>query len=64
MLSDEFRNERAKTVRALAEKVIDPFIKNRLLNLAERYDVTRPPARAGTTPIDLQFASLGNGPER
>jgi hypothetical protein len=36
MLSDDFRNERAKTARALAEKVIDPSIKKRLLNLAER----------------------------
>ena len=64
MLTEEFKRQRGKAVRDLAEKAIDPFIKNRLLDLAERYDVNRPPARAATTPIDLQFTSQGNGPER
>ncbi|WMT78228.1 hypothetical protein [Bradyrhizobium sp. Ash2021] len=64
MLTDEFKKQRARVVRDLADQAIDPFIKNRLLNLAARYDVNPPPARAATTPIDLQFASQGNGPER
>jgi hypothetical protein len=64
MLDEEFKMQRARAVRDLAEKAIDPFIKNRLLSLAERYDANRPSARAATTPIDLQFASRGNGPER
>ena len=63
-MDEEFKKQRARAVRDLAEKAIDPFIKNRLLSLAERYDANRPPARAATTPIDLQFVSKGNGPER
>jgi hypothetical protein len=63
MLSDEFRNERAKTVRALAEKVIDPFIKKRLLDLAAGYE-DGPKPRTPLTTVDLQFASRGTGPER
>jgi hypothetical protein len=34
---EEFIEERAKLVRSLAEKA-DPFIKNRLIKLAERYE--------------------------
>ena len=64
MLDEQFRMQRARMVRDLAEKAIDPFIKNRLLSLAERYDVSRRPARTATTPIDLQYASHGTGPER
>ncbi len=63
MLSDEFRNERAKTVRALAEKVIDPFVKRRLQDLASRYE-DGPQPRTTLTTIDLQFQSRGTGPER
>ena len=62
MLTDEFKQQRARVLRDLAEKAIDPFIKNRLLSLAERYDVNHPPTRAATTPLDLQFASPGMGP--
>ena len=36
-VNDEFREQHAKTVRALAEKA-DPFTKKRLLELANRYD--------------------------
>jgi len=64
MLDEEFKKQRATVVRDLAAKAIDPFIKTRLLNLAERYGAERTPARAATTPIDLQFAGRGNGPER
>jgi hypothetical protein len=36
-MDDEFCRERARTVRALAEKA-DPFIKQRLLKLARHYE--------------------------
>jgi hypothetical protein len=35
-MTDEFRKERAMTVRAMAEKA-DPFTKKRLLALAAKY---------------------------
>jgi hypothetical protein len=38
-MKDEFRLQRAKTVRAIAEKA-DPFTKKRLLDLANRYEET------------------------
>ena len=63
MLDDAFKKQRARTVRELAEKANDPFIKGRLMNLAKRYDdghTTPVPA----TPLDLQFESRGTGPER
>ncbi|MCP1845403.1 hypothetical protein ACVIHI_001677 [Bradyrhizobium sp. USDA 4524] len=36
-MDDEFCKERARTVRALAEQA-DPFIKKRLLQLADHYE--------------------------
>ena len=62
MLSDEFKKDRARLVRDLADKVIDPFIKQRLQKLAGKYEADERPHR--TTPLDLQFVSQGNGPER
>jgi hypothetical protein len=64
MLDEEFREQRARTVRTLAEKAGDPFIKGRLLDLAARYedDGLKPPTPL--TPTDLKFASRGTGPER
>ena len=64
MLDEEFRKQRAKTVRYLADKAADPFIKGRLLDLVARYedDGIKPPTTL--TPIDLEFASCGTGPER
>jgi hypothetical protein len=42
-MTDEFRRERAMTVRAIAEKA-DPFTKKRLLALAAKYALAqRPP---------------------
>ena len=42
-MNDEFREQRAITVRAMAERA-DPFTKKRLLDLADRYDrKPRPP---------------------
>jgi hypothetical protein len=44
-VNEEFRKQRAKTVRAMAEKA-DPFTKQRLLELAARYDrMPRPPTQ-------------------
>jgi hypothetical protein len=64
MLDHEFKKQHALTVRALANKAIDPFIKKRLQDLAERYegDRLRPPTPL--TPLDLKFASRGTGSER
>ena len=64
MLDEQFKRQRARTVRELAEKANDPFIKRRLLDLVSRYenDVRRNPTTL--TPIDLEFASRGTGSER
>ena len=63
MLDEEFKKQRARTVRDLADKAADPFIKGRLLDLAARYeDDGRPPTTL--TPNDLEFPSRGTGPER
>ena len=37
MLDEEFKKQRARTVRDLAAKATDPFIKGRLLDLAARH---------------------------
>ena len=57
MLESEFKRQRAKLVRELADQTTDPFIRKRLLTLALRYDdgvPTRPPS----TLADLEFKSL------
>ena len=63
MLDEEFKKQRARTVRDLAEKATDPFIKKRLQGLAARYE-DGPKPLTTLTPIDLQFESRGTGPER
>jgi hypothetical protein len=63
-LDEQFKRERARTVRDLAEKANDPFIKGRLLDLASRYEDDGPKTSTPLTPVDLQFASRGTGPER
>jgi hypothetical protein len=63
MLNEEFKKQRARTVRDLAEKAADPFIKKRLEDLAARYEDDFKPATA-LTPIDLEFTSRGTGSER
>ena len=52
MLDEQFRKQRAKLVRDLADKA-DPFVKQRLLGLAERYEGVegRP-----QTPADMQLS--------
>jgi hypothetical protein len=64
MLDQEFKKQRAQTVRELAEKASDPFIKGRLLDLVARYEDDGPKTPRPLTPVDLQFASRGTGPER
>ena len=53
---------RALTVRDLAEKAADPFIKRRLLDLVARYEDDD--FKTASKPIDLQFESRGTGPEK
>lgn len=53
MLDNEFMKERVRTVRDLAKKANDPFIKGRLLDLATRYEDARPMASKGLTTPDL-----------
>lgn len=62
MLEAEFKRQRAKVVRELAESTTDPFIKRRLLALLSRYDdgvVTR----TSPPPADLEFKSRIPGSE-
>ena len=47
-----------------AENANDPFIKERLLNLAPRYEGDRPMTSKRVTTLDLQFKSKGTGTER
>nr|WP_249164056.1 hypothetical protein [Bradyrhizobium jicamae] len=55
-MGEDFRKQRASLVRDLAARA-DPFIKRRLLDLAERYEGAehRP---TPVTPNDLQIASI------
>jgi hypothetical protein len=64
MLNKEFKQQRARTVRELAEKANDPFIKRRLLDLVSRYqdDVRRDPTPL--TPVDLEYLSQRTRSER
>lgn len=64
MLDKEFKVQRARTVRELAEKANDPFIKGRLLDLASRYEDDGRGAPTPLTPVDLQFDRRGTGSER
>jgi hypothetical protein len=64
MLDDAFREQRARTVRQLAEDAVDPFIKGRLLDLAKRYEDSHLKIPVPLTPVDLQFAARSTGSER
>ena len=64
MLDEEFKKQRARTVRDLAEKANDPFIKKRLQDLALRYEDDDPKTPTPLTPLDLQYESRGTGSER
>jgi hypothetical protein len=64
MLDDAFKKQRARTVRELAEKANDPFIKKRLQDLVARYEDDDRKISTPLTPVDLEFASRGTGSER
>jgi hypothetical protein len=52
-MTEEFRKERAMTVRAIAEKA-DPFTKKRLLDLATKYALAqRPPTQIPSISAEL-----------
>ena len=51
MLDKEFKKQRAQTARDLAAISNDPFIRQRLLDLAARYEDDRPSTTV--TPVDL-----------
>lgn len=51
MLDKEFKKQRAQAARDLATISNNLFIKQRLLDLAARYEDNRPPATL--TPVDL-----------
>jgi hypothetical protein len=62
-MDDDFYKERARHVRALADKA-DSFTKQRLLDLADRYDMqTGRPSRASRTierPLPLPGVGAGS----
>jgi hypothetical protein len=62
MLDQEFRKQRARTVRELADKAADPFIKRRLQDLVARYedDDLKPP----TTRMPIELSLVPMEPER
>ena len=64
MLDKEFKEQRARTVRELAEQANDPFIKRRLLDLVSRYENDGRKTSTPLTPVDLQFESRSTGSER
>ena len=52
-MNEEFRKQRAMTVRAMAEKA-DPFTRKRLLELAAKYDrAQRPPTQIPSISAEL-----------
>ena len=64
MLDKEFRKQRARTIRDLADKAVDPFIKGRLQDLAMRYEDDGLKHPTTLTPVDLELESRGTGTER
>jgi hypothetical protein len=64
MLDQEFKKQRARNVRDLADKAADPFIKKRLQDLAARYEDDDLKSSTTQMPIDLLFVSSGTEPER
>ena len=54
-MTEKFRKQQAATLRGMAEKA-DPFIKKRLLDLADRYE--RAPRPRPLTPIQSIPAEL------
>ena len=64
MLDKQFRSDRAKLVRDLADKAV-PEIRSRLLKLAGRYEGEERRSVPLNTPANLQVVGgLGTGSER
>jgi hypothetical protein len=64
MLDHQFRRDRARLVREIADKA-DPWIRNRLIKLAARYEGEERGLPPLNTPADLQGVGwLGTGAER
>ena len=64
IMDQQFRRDRARLVRELADKA-DPWIRNRLLKLAGRYEGEERGPSPLNTPADLQgIGWLGTGAER
>jgi hypothetical protein len=63
-MTEEFRKERAMTLRAIAEKA-DPFTKKRLLDLAAKYArAQRPPIQIPSISAELaQKPALARAPQ-
>ena len=61
MLDQEFKKQRARTVRDLAAKAADPFIKRRLLDLVSRYEDEGPKTSVRLAPVDLQLKATAPG---
>lgn len=64
MLDAEFIRQRAQMVHELAQITTDPFIKQRLIKLAVRYEDGGVAARAPLTPEVLKFRSQDAGSDR
>ena len=60
VMNDDFYKQRAREVRDIAAKA-DPFIKQRLLDLADRYDGKR---RTSVTPLPSAPATQNPSGER
>jgi hypothetical protein len=64
MLDQQFRSDRARLVRELADKA-DPWIRSRLMKLVARYEGEERGPIPLNTPTDLQAVGwLGTGAER
>ena len=68
MLTEEFKKQRALTVRELTEKALDPFIKMRNPQSRGAFSTWRPDmrliVRTPLMPIDLKFKNQGTGSDQ
>lgn len=62
-MNEEFRKQRARAVRTIADKA-DPFTKKRLLDLADRYELAPRPVTPipaiGISPNDKEAGHTGD----
>jgi hypothetical protein len=62
-MTDEYLKEHVQRVRALAERA-DPFIKKRLLDLAERYDEKLGKPSRAIRALQLADSTTARGPDQ